>query len=149
MNTALERLAAVHKIPYLHVHMAFYTFHCAVNRELRRRYPREDLFLITRPEIVLVTYMYGMLPESLRLWGNLMHVLYALLAYYFSFWGGDFVKLGVRRIARFLGLKDPKKFEELVLYLGLRYYGGMYGIADRHEGYNAWENYLFQNVSNV
>ena len=143
MDTALKQMAAVHKIPYLHVHMAFYTFHRVVNRELRHRYPREDPFLITRPEIILVTYMYGMLPEPVRLWGNLMHVLYALLTYYFSFWGGDFVSLGVQRIGRLLGLKNLKRFEGFVLYLCLQYYGGMYGVADRHEAYDAWENYLF------
>jgi len=152
MNAALERMAAVHKIPYLHVHMAFYTFHRAVNRELRRRYPREPPFLITAPEIVLVTYMYGVLPEGLRLRGNLMSVLYALLTYYFCFWGGDFVSLGVRRIARLVGLKNRKEFEGFVLYLGLQYYSGMYGVAKHDEAYSAWENYLFQacqNASNV
>ena len=149
MDTALARMAGVHKIPYLHVHMAFYTFHRAVNRELRRRYPREAPFLITRPEIVLVTYMYGVLPKSLRLRGNLMYVLYALLTYYFCFWGGDFVSLGVRRIARLLGLENRKELERFVVYLCLQYYGGMYGITDRHEAYNAWETYLFQPCQNV
>jgi len=149
MDVALGRMAAVHKIPYLHVHMAFYTFHRVINQELRRRYPREPLFLITAPEIILITYMYGVLPERLRLRGNLMSVLYALLTYYFCFWGGDFVSIGIRRIARMLSLKNRKEFEGFVLYLCSQYYAGMYGIAEHNKAYNAWETYLFQNVSSV
>ena len=152
IEVGLERLAKVHKIPYTHVHMAFYTFHRVINRVLRRQYPYEDPFLITHPEVVLITYMYGMLPKSSRERGNLTRVLYGLLTYYFSFWGVDFVKLGVRKIGRILELDNLREFERFVLYLCTQYYGGMYGITEHHDAYNAWESYLFQlcqNVSNV
>lgn len=143
MNDALQRLAAVHHIPYLHVHMAFHEFHTVMNKKLKHRFPHEDSFLITRPEVVLVTYMYGILPESLRLRGNLMYVLYALLTYYFCFWGVDFISLGVRKIGLLLGLGDLRGFEKLVVYFCVRYYGGLYGVANYYEPYRAWEKYLF------
>lgn len=143
LRFALERLAAHHKISYLHVHMAFWTFHNTMNERIRRKYPRGDAFWITPPEIVGVACLFGRLPEEVRLRSNLMTVLYALLAVYFSFWGVDFMSFGMRRIARFLTLDKPVEFEEFVVYVCTHFYKDLFSISQRSDAYEAWESYLF------
>lgn len=143
MEEGLKGLATLHKIPYIHVHMAFFTFHKAIDGWLRRHHPKEDRFRITRMEIVLITYLYGHLPGSLRLRGNLTYVLHALLAFYFSNWGVDFVPLTLHKMAALLNLKDQKHFENLVVYLCVHCNRGIYSIAQPSTAYDAWEDYLF------
>lgn len=150
VNGALERIAALYHLPYLHLHMAFFTFHDTLNRCIRRRYRRAEPFLLTAPEVVAMAHLYRLLPAPWRSENaNLMYVLYAMLTFYFSFWNGDFMSFGMREIARSLGLRERLAFEKMVLYLGTWYGHGMFGISVRSDAYEAWERFLFQKVSKV
>lgn len=142
MDHGLRRVAQIYKIPYLHVHFAFYQFHKTIGNCLKHNYPNEGPFRITRQEVVFVAYTYGALPASIRSKGNLMYILYAILTFYMCFWAVDFTYLQLHDVANMLKVDDVGFFERLVVYLSSHHYRALYALDSRE--YAAWEACLFK-----